>query len=304
MKIFLVLLSYLLMVLIWFVESFNSIYALNTWQTGYQFTQSKIGNITLADGSCKKVTNDGTNRFIPTKTMAEWLSFSSVASFLGINIWNCGTDCTYDTYEWSACSSACGTGQRRVYYTIITPASGGGTCPVTEWQSAWWIGSACTNSCTCSDGVQNQWETYVDCWWPNCLACLMVACWSASTYWQYSPPSSSELCINGTGGPVSDYLNGSYWEYRWTCSGIGGPVNCRWARNIDGVCGSAHHTPTGAQPTSGLCAVWTPSTVVYGAHPYYSQYFWWCHANGGWWGPWLNPPWNFGHWYTANCFTD
>ncbi len=77
-----------------FIEGFVSIidiYAttLNTPQLGYRFTGTQIADITLADGSCKKVTNNGTDRFIPTKTMAEWVSFSNLAAFLGVGIGSC-----------------------------------------------------------------------------------------------------------------------------------------------------------------------------------------------------------------------
>jgi hypothetical protein len=62
------------------------VYALNTWDTGYQVTNNQTKDITLQDLSCRRITNNNTNRFIPTKTMAEWNAFNAVAGGQGVSV--------------------------------------------------------------------------------------------------------------------------------------------------------------------------------------------------------------------------
>jgi hypothetical protein len=35
----------------------------------------------------------------------------------------------------------------------------------------WWT-SSCVPCATCSDGVQNGDETWIDCWWGSCGVCI------------------------------------------------------------------------------------------------------------------------------------
>ncbi len=67
-------------------------YAINTTSNGHQFTSLQDKSITLADNSCRRVTNNATNRFIPTRTMWEWNSFNAVAVWLGVSINSCSVD--------------------------------------------------------------------------------------------------------------------------------------------------------------------------------------------------------------------
>jgi hypothetical protein len=79
-------------------------YAINTTSNGHQFTSLQDKSITLADNSCRRVTNNATNRFIPTRTMWEWNSFNAVATGQWVAIANCCRT-EYSCYTASCCST-------------------------------------------------------------------------------------------------------------------------------------------------------------------------------------------------------
>jgi len=69
---------------------------------------------------------------------------------------------------------------------------------------------------------------------------------------------TANLC--GTGNPSTVNLANN--TYSWSCSGPNSDVvACSAPQEVNGVCGSAHNTPTYSAPSSNLCLAGSPTTV-------------------------------------------
>lgn len=161
------------------------VYALNTWDTGYQVTNNQTKDITLQDLSCRRITNNNTNRFIPTKTMAEWNAFNAVAGGQGVSVWSCAVNCSwYWSYD-SQATTCWGTTTTYYYTYYITQyaENGWASCPYSNWQS--WIN---TYFRTGHDSWQFAWVC-----WGN---------WAIDTYW---------YCSSDWTNPWAGWLN--VWSY-------------------------------------------------------------------------------------------
>lgn len=78
-------------------------HAINTLSEGYQVLPgvATVIDTTPIGGDCKSVVtpSDGRDRFVPTKTLAEWDAFKSAAPGLGIALNPCGTPITLTYFE-------------------------------------------------------------------------------------------------------------------------------------------------------------------------------------------------------------
>lgn len=205
---------------------------------GWSTPASTSKDITIWDGSCKRITSTtNTLSFIPTKTQTEWNNFAAHLPS-GVSIGSCAVNCSYNTYNGS-CNTSCGWGNYYTYYNITVPASGWGTCAVTQGQYAW-LGASCYAGACPVNGVCNN-STRGGCsagtlsWINNTTTCWTTATWTC--LWQ-----------NG-------------WSNSSTCS-YANPV-CP----VNGVCGSSNGGYFASAPTSGLCSAGNP-TAVSGSGPY------------------------------------
>lgn len=129
-------------------------YALNTADSGYQFTPWEAKYISLSNGSCVWITNNATNRFVPTKTMWEWNSFNAVAWWLGVSVYGCPPPIEW---HWTFCQ--------------------------------WWVVNNVGTNCS---GPWDVWNISVYSYSPGytCWAwgwCYVVCMWVNFSYWQYVP---------------------------------------------------------------------------------------------------------------------
>ncbi len=85
------------------------VYAINTWDTGYQFVWTQTKDITLSDSSCRKVTAGmaGTS-FIPTRTMGEFNSFVAIAASRWATVGSCVVCWNSVCESWENCSNCSG----------------------------------------------------------------------------------------------------------------------------------------------------------------------------------------------------
>lgn len=149
----------------------GNIHAINTTTDGYQLAPSQTQILTLADSSCIRIINGPTARFIPTRTMAEWSTFSSVASSLWVSVGGCPINGVCNNSVQFACSAGSST------------SNIAGSCGTNSTWSCVWSNGGSTASCslgTASCCVRTDYDAYrveSNCFtvypnginWPGCM---------------------------------------------------------------------------------------------------------------------------------------
>ncbi|MBX9809796.1 prepilin-type N-terminal cleavage/methylation domain-containing protein [Candidatus Gracilibacteria bacterium] len=124
-----------------------------------------ISNPNCINGSCNTPFNAATT---PAPTCATGIPTTVNGSgpwTWGCNSTNGGTNttpnacsaiitrnCSYNTYQGGSCNASCGGGNHDVYYNITVPASGSGTCTVSQGLFAGYIGGSCNNHTCVTSG--------------------------------------------------------------------------------------------------------------------------------------------------------
>ncbi len=198
-------------------------------------------------GACSASCGGGTQYYYYTITSPAQnggtcpVSEGQVAGSQSCNTQACPVNCTYTTTGWSACSASCGGGTQYQYYTIVTPASNGGTCPVSQGQvytsqscntqgcpvNGGWSGwGAC--SATCGGGTQTRTCTNpapanggAACSGPSSQACNTQAC--NACYPAADPPGYGTACTSAANACGQTQSNGT-WQCNGTCSST--PPSC------------------------------------------------------------------------------
>ncbi|MEK7568906.1 MAG: thrombospondin type-1 domain-containing protein [Patescibacteria group bacterium] len=268
--------------------------------TSYTFFKSSTGTtITVAEHSVgKNVTNSsssGKNYFIPTKTVAEWVSFvSATPSLSGISL----SGLSWATSDFGSCTVSCGGGTQtrtvwcagsdgtivpdNTYCTGNKPATSQScntqACPV-NCVGSWSDTNIC--SLTCGGGVKQQTYTITTQAANGGTACPFV---NGATRWgttscntqscvtySWQPTGTYGTCSNGsyTCGPGTKSVNYSCkgsdtgWYPDSYCSGAGTKPTASVSCTIGKVCsGSATYTYDTLASTGGVTSFTVPNGIT------------------------------------------